>query len=295
MKSVIVIVGPTGVGKTKLSVELAKKLNGEVINADSTQIYKELNIATAKVTEEEKEGIPHHLFDIRTIKEDYTVYDYQKDCRKKIDELLKKNIVPILVGGTGLYIKSCIYDYQFEEGSIQNQYEELTDEEIYQKLIAVDPNTNIHKNNRKRVVRAYNYYLETGKPFSEKEATKKLIYPTVVIGLTTDREILYQRINDRVDEMVRQGLLEEAKKIYDSNIRTKAVMTPIGYKELFSYFDGTDNLEHCLELIKQNSRRYAKRQYTWFHNQMKVTWFDVNFHNFKETVEEVYQYLLTVI
>lgn len=295
MKTVVVIVGPTGVGKTKLSVELAKKLHGEIINGDSTQIYRELDIATAKVTEEEKEGIPHHLFDIRNIAEDYTVYDYQKDCRNKIDELLKQEITPIIVGGTGLYIKSVIYDYQFEEGTIHDQYEEWTDSELYQKLLEVDPNTDIHQNNRKRVIRAYNYFLETGKPFSEKETTEQLIYPVVVIGLTTDRETLYTRINHRVDEMVKNGLLEEAKKIYDSKIRTKAVMTPIGYKELFPYFEGMESLENCLETIKKNSRRYAKRQYTWFHNQMKVTWFDVNFKQFQETVEEVYQYLLTVL
>lgn len=295
MIPVVVIVGPTGVGKTKLSVELAKKLNGEIINADSTQIYRNLNIATAKVTEEEKEGIPHHLFDIRNIEENYTVYDYQKDSRKKIDELTSKSIVPILVGGTGLYIKSCIYDYQFEEGTITEQYDELSNEEIYKKLLDVDPNTEIHKNNRKRVIRAYNYYLETGKKFSEKEVTEKLLYPVIFIGLTTDRKELYERINNRVDKMLENGLLDEAKQIYESNIRTKAVMTPIGYKELFPYFDGTDTLENCLELVKRNSRRYAKRQYTWFHNQMNVTWFDVNFQNFKETVAEVYQYILTLI
>ena len=295
MKPVIIIVGPTGVGKTKLSVELAKKLHGEIINADSTQIYQGLDIATAKVTEDEKEGIPHHLFDIRGIEEDYTVYDYQKDCRRQIDTLLQQNIVPILVGGTGLYIKAAVYDYHFTEGKFNDQYESLSDEELYQKLLAVDPDTTIHKNNRKRVIRAYNYYLETGKPFSTKEITEKLVYSVVTIGLTTDREILYQRINHRVDNMVEQGLLEEAKKIYDSNIRSKAVMTPIGYKELFPYFEGTDTLENCLDKIKQNSRKYAKRQYTWFRNQMKVTWFDVNFQNFQETVEEVYQYLKTTM
>ena len=295
MKPVIIIVGPTGVGKTKLSVELAKKLGGEIINADSTQIYEELNIATAKVTEKEKEGIPHHLFDIKGIKEEYTVYDYQKDCRKEFDTLLHQNIVPILVGGTGLYIKAAVYDYQFTEGKFNSQYESLSDAELYQMLLAVDPNTTIHQNNRKRVIRAYNYYLETGKSFSTKEITEKLIYPVITIGLTTDREMLYQKINNRVDDMVKQGLLKEAKKIYDSNIRSKAVMTPIGYKELFPYFEGNDTLEHCLDKIKQNSRKYAKRQYTWFRNQMKVTWFDVNFQNFQETVEEVYQYLKTTM
>ena len=292
MKSVIVIVGPTGVGKTKLSIELAKKLNGEIINADSTQIYKGLDIATAKIKEHEKEGIPHHLFDIKEITENYTVFDYQKDSRKVIDTLLEQGKTPILVGGTGLYIKASLYDYQFEPGKNENQYDDLTDEELYQKLLTVDPNTEIHKNNRKRVVRAYNYYLETGKPFSQKEKTDVLKYQTIVIGLTTNRDVLYERINKRVDEMVEEGLLEEASRIYQSGIRTKAVMTPIGYKELFPYFEQKKSLEECFELMKKNSRHYAKRQMTWFRNSMNVNWFTVDFSHFENTVEEVLHFIL---
>lgn len=287
---VIVVLGPTAVGKTKMSVELAKLLNGEIINVDSTQIYKDLDIATAKIKEEEKEGIPHHLFDIRNIKEDYTVYDYQKDCRSKIDEILNKNKIPILVGGTGLYIKAALYDYKFND-EVNNQFEELTNEEIYNKLKELDENIDIHINNRKRLVRALNYCLNNNLKFSEKEKTDKLLYDTVFIGLTTDRNILYDRINKRVDVMVKDGLLEEAKKIYDSNIRTKAVMTPIGYKELFPYFENKKSLEECLDLIKQNSRKYAKRQYTWFNNQMDVVWFNVDFDNFNNTIKEVYKYI----
>ena len=291
MKPVIVIVGPTGVGKTKLSIELAKKLNGEIINGDSTQVYCELDIATAKVTEEEKENIPHHLFDFKDIKEDYTVYDYQKDSRKVIEKLREENKTPILVGGTGLYLKASLYDYKFTDGKIDEQYDHLTNEELYQKLLSVDPDTNIHINNRKRVIRAYNYYLETGKMFSKKEKNDTLLYPTIFIGLTTTREVLYERINHRVDEMVKLGLLEEAKKIYDSNIRTKAVLTPIGYKELFPYFDGKQTLDSCIEEIKKNSRHYAKRQFTWFYNSMNVNWFTVDFGHFDNTIEEVYQYI----
>ena len=290
---VIVILGPTAVGKTKMSVELAKLLNGEIINVDSTQIYKNLDIATAKIKEEEKEGIPHHLFDIKNIKEDYTVYDYQKDCRNKIDEILKKNKTPILVGGTGLYIKAALYDYKFND-EVNNQFEDLTNEEIYNKLKELDENIDIHINNRKRLVRALNYCINNNLKFSEKEKTDKLLYDTVFIGLTTDRNILYDRINKRVDGMVKDGLLEEARKIYDSNIRTKAVMTPIGYKELFSYFENKKSLEECLDLIKQNSRKYAKRQYTWFNNQMKVTWFNVDFDNFNNTIKEVYNYITSL-
>ena len=288
---VIVILGPTAVGKTKMSVELAKRLNGEVINADSTQIYKELDIATAKIKEEEKDNIPHHLFDIKNIEENYTVYEYQKDCRYVIDDIISRKKTPILVGGTGLYIKASLYDYKFEEENNDNQFENLSNEDIYNKLKTIDNNIDIHINNRKRLVRALNYCLNNNLKFSEKEKTNKLLYDTIFIGLTCERSILYERINKRVDEMVNNGLLDEAKKIYESNIRTKAVMTPIGYKELFPYFKGEKKLNECLEKIKQNSRKYAKRQYTWFNHQMNVVWFNVDFANFNKTIDEVYNYI----
>ncbi len=289
---IICIVGPTGVGKTKMSIELAKKLNGEVVNADSTQVFKTLDIATAKVTNEEKENIPHHLFDIKNIEEDYTVFDYQKDARKIIDNIIKRGKTPIVVGGTGLYIKALFYDYKFEEENKNiNLYEGITNEELYKKLLKIDPNCDIHPNNRKRVIRALNYYEINKKPMSEKEKTDKLLYDVKFIGLTTDRNNLYDRINKRVDKMVDLGLIDEAKRIYDSNIRSKAVLTPIGYKELFSYFDGEISLDDALNLIKQRSRKYAKRQYTWFNNQMNVKWFNVNFDNFDETIDNVIKYI----
>ena len=288
---IIVIVGPTGVGKTKLSIELAKIYNGEVINADSTQIYKDLDIATAKVTEKEKEGIPHHLIDIKNIDEEYTVYNYQKDCRNKIEEIRARNKTPIIVGGTGLYINAVLYDYKFEEEKYNNSYENYNTNELYQKLINIDPNTNIHKNNRKRIIRALNYYQNNNKPMSEKETTKNMLYDAYIIGLTTNREELYDRINKRVDTMFINGLENEAKKIYNTNVRSKAVMTPIGYKELFEYFDNNITKEEAIELIKKRSRNYAKRQYTWFNNKLNVKWFDVNFNNFNETVNNVKKYI----
>lgn len=291
MTRVICIVGPTGVGKTKLSIELAKKLNGEIINADSTQIYKGMNIATAKITEEEKEDIPHHLFDIKDIEDDYTVFDYQKDCRLKIKEIQEKGKTPILVGGTGLYIKAALYDYKFEVENNLNSYDKYTNEQLYNKLLSIDPMTKIHMNNRKRVVRALNYFDNTNTPLSNKEKTDKLLYDVTFIGLTTNREILYDRINKRVDIMLENGLLEEAKKIYDTNIRSKAVLTPIGYKELFEYFDNKCILEESIELIKQRSRKYAKRQYTWNKHQIPVNWFDVDFNNFDNTVKEVIDFI----
>ena len=288
---IICIVGPTGVGKTKLSIELAKRLNGEVINADSTQVYRNLDIATAKVTESEKEGIPHHLFDIKDITDTYTVYDYQKDSREVIDDIIKRDKTPILVGGTGLYIKASLYDYNFEEENNTYDFSDLTNDELYDKLLSIDPNTTIHKNNRKRVERALSYYYNNNEVLSSKEKTDKILYDTVFIGLTTDRETLYKRINDRVDVMLKNGLLDEAKKIYDTGIRSKAVMTPIGYKELFEYFDSKVSLEEAIELIKKRSRNYAKRQYTWNKHQLNVNWFDVDFNNFENTVNPVINFI----
>lgn len=288
---VIVVVGPTGVGKTKLSIELAKKLNGEIVNADSTQIYKDLNIATAKVTEEEKCNIPHHLFDIKDIKEDYSVYQYQKDGRKVLNDIIKRGKTPIIVGGTGLYIKSLLYNYEFEEEIESKNFDSKTIEELYKELKEIDPNTTIHPNNRKRIERALNYYYSNNKTMSSKEKNNKLLYDSVFIGLTCNRDILYNRINNRVDLMVKDGLIKEAKKIYDTNIRSKAVMTPIGYKELFTYFNGESTLDEALELIKKRSRNYAKRQYTWNNHQIPVRWFNVDFTNFDNTVKEVLDYL----
>lgn len=292
MNKIIGIVGPTGVGKTKLSIALAKKLDGEIINCDSTQVYEKLNIATAKVTEEEMEGVRHHLLSFKTLEENYTVYDFQKDARKCIEEILKRGKTPILVGGTGLYLKAVLYDYQFEKETSSIHYEE-SNEELYDRLLKVDPHTNIHKNNRRRIERYLSYYDTTGKRRNEKEKAEPL-YDFCLIGLTTDRQTLYDRINKRVDCMLEEGLLQEAKRIYESKIRTKAVLTPIGYKELFPYFDGNCSIEESINNIKQNSRRYAKRQYTWFYHQMEVVWFSVHFENFMETIQEVYQYILKI-
>ena len=290
---VIVIVGPTGVGKTKLSIELAKKLNGEIINADSTQVYRGMDIGTAKVTKEEMDGVVHHLLDIKNIDEDYTVYDYQKDSRKCIDEIISRGHIPIMVGGTGLYIKASLYNYEFKDEESKSYVSDtLSNDELYDMLLKIDPNTTIHKNNRKRVMRALNYYYANGKIMDNH--SDKLLYDAVFIGLTTDRDTLYNRINERVDVMVNNGLLDEANRIYKSNIRSKAVMTPICYKELFPYFEGTKELNECLDDIRQASRKYAKRQYTWNKHQFDVKWFDVDFDNFSNTVDNVLEYIKNV-
>ena len=285
---VIVITGPTATGKSDLGIYLAHKLNGEIINADSTQVYKGLDIATNKI--QDTEGIKHYLFNEKDLREDYTVFDYQKDARKIIDDILARGKVPILVGGTGLYINATLYDYKFEDKA-NEEYEGVSNDELYKMLLEVDPNTNIHLNNRVRVISALNYYKANGKPYSEKEKDFKLLYDTIFIGLTTDRDILYYKINKRVDKMVQLGLVNEAREIYDLGIRSKAVMTPIGPKELFDYFDGKISLEEAIDLIKSKSRKYAKRQYTWFHNQMKLKWFETNYDNFSKTEEDVLKYI----
>ena len=290
MKKIIVILGPTGVGKTKLSVELAKRLNGEIINADSMQIYKGLDIGTAKIKEEEKEGIPHHLFDIKEVREDYSIYNYQIDGRKVINDIIKRGKTPIIVGGTGLYIKSLLYDYNLNYEKESDTYDTLSTEELYNKLLELDKNAVVDKNNRRRVIRAINYYKENNKSISDNK-TNKLLYDVVFIGLTTDREKLYQIINNRVDKMINDGLINEVKKFFDEGIYSKPLINGIGYKELYKYFEKEISLEEAIEKIKQNSRRYAKRQYTFFNNQLPVVWFDVDFNCFSNVIDSVCDYL----
>lgn len=287
---IIVITGPTAVGKTRLSIELAKKLNGEIINADAMQVYKGLNIGTAKITEEEKENIPHHLFDIKEVDEDYTIYHYQQDCRKVIEDILRRGKTPILVGGTGLYIKSALYDYQLSEEKETNTYDELTTEEIYNELIKLDKDIDIDKNNRRRLIRALNYYKENNSSIT-KNKTDKLLYDTLFIGLTTNRENLYQKINQRVEEMITNGLIEEVKYYYDKNIKTKPLLNGIGYKEIYNYFEGKSTKEESIEKIKQNSRHYAKRQYTFFNHKLPVVWFETDYNNFNNTIKKVINYI----
>ena len=280
---IIGIVGPTGVGKTKLSVALAKKYNAIIINCDAMQVYKDLNIGTAKVTEEEKEGIPHFLFDIRDVNEEYTVYDYQKDCRELLEKYKDRNI--IIVGGTGLYLKAALYDYRFnEESGSRTDYSAYSNEELYKKVLEKDKNSKIHPNNRVRMERFLN------KELTEPVEPVKL-YDHLLIGLTTDREVLYDRINKRVDIMVENGLLDEVRNFYNNKVYSKPLMGGIGYKELYDYFDNKVSLEEALNKIKQNSRRYAKRQYTFFNNQLDVKWFDVDFNCFDNTIKDVINYV----
>ncbi len=284
---IICVVGPTGVGKTKMSIKLAKIFNGEIINADSMQVYKELDIGTAKVKPNEKCGVKHHLFDIREVNDDYSVYDYQSDARKKIDEILASKKVPILVGGTGYYIKTALYDYVFLEEMVENDYSNLSDEEIYERILKYECGVAIDKNNRKRNERLLTK-LEMG-TFQNQDF--KLIYDDVYfVGLTTNRDELYKRIDQRVMDMLVE-LIDEVKPFYLNNVRSKAIMNGIGYKEFYPFFENKSSLKDCVEKVKQNSRNYAKRQYTWFLNQMDVKWFSVDYQDFDKTVLEVSQYI----
>ena len=279
---ILCVVGPTAVGKTKLSIELAKKYNAIIINCDAMQVYKGLDIGTAKVTKEEMEGIPHKLLGFVDVNYNYTVFDYQKDARNILKEYKDHNI--IFVGGTGLYLKAALYDYRFSIDDDNKTYDEYTNEELYDMCLKKDKNCNIHVNNRKRLIRFLNK-----KDIINVEP--KPLYDIKVIGLTTDRETLYKKINERVDKMLELGLVNEVKKFYDLNIRSKALLTGIGYKEIYSYLDGKITLDEAIDLIKKNSRHYAKRQYTWFNHQMNVKWFDTCYNDFNKTISEVEEYI----
>ena len=288
MKDIIVIVGPTGIGKTKLSIELAKKLDAEIINGDSVAIYKNLDIGSAKPTIEERENIPHHLIDIKEVDEDYSVFDYQKDCRKKIEEISSRGKRIIIVGGTGLYIKAALYDYNFTEGTTYKEYNDLSNEEILNKLKEYNLSNYPETNNRRRLVRLLNK-LENDEQITNNK--DKLLYHIKVIGLTTDRETLYERINKRVDIMFENGLLEEIESLKDKYNNSRILNSGIGYKEFYDYLFNNKSLEEVKEEIKKDSRRFAKRQYTFFNHQFQTTWFNSNINSFNDTIIEVLNYL----
>lgn len=271
-----------------MSIELAKRIDAEIINADSMQVYKDLNIGTAKITEKEKEGIPHHLFDIVEPTNMYTVYDYQKDARDIINDVLSRGKKVIIVGGTGLYIKALLYDYKFIKEDKTYDFSKMSNEEILDKINSYNLDINLHINNRKRLERVltklYNNNMQT-------EKTDTVLYDFVAIGLTTTRDNLYKIIDNRVDKMIEDGLIDEVEELYKKNIHSKAINTGIGYKELYKYFDKEISLDEAVSLIKKNSRHYAKRQYTFFNNQMNIKWFNTNYEDFSLTVEEVYNYI----
>lgn len=289
---IIVIVGPTAVGKTALSIELAKSFNGELINGDSMQVYRGLDIGTAKVTEKEAEGLPHHLIDIKDPGDPFTVSDFKEAASQKITEITEKGKLPIIVGGTGLYIESLLFDISHGGEAKPNQafrdeMDSLAREEgreaLHEKLREKDPVSAelIHPNNVRRVIRALEVMHETGHPFSKYQSEKKKepLYEAFVIGLTTDRSVLYDRINRRVDQMIDSGLVDEAEKLIRQVPEDAQSLKGIGYKELIPYIQGRMPLEEAVETIKQHSRNYAKRQLTWFRNRFEIDyWADLIEH-----------------
>ncbi|MDD3383370.1 MAG: tRNA (adenosine(37)-N6)-dimethylallyltransferase MiaA [Bacilli bacterium] len=294
MSKIIVIGGQTATGKSKLAVELAKKINGIIINGDSMQVYKEMNIGTAKIKEEGKGGISHYLFDIVSVKDSFSVAEYKELATKKINEIIEQKRVPIIVGGTGLYLRSVLYDYDFNK-EIKNdslaKYGDKTNQELYDllKKYDLDSALQIHPNNRKRVLRAISIYESSGKTktYWLSKQKHKLAYDCLFIGLTMDRKNLYNSINKRVDEMFLEGLEAEVRTIIKSASPNSTCLQAIGYKEFIPYFSGLINKEQLVELIKKNTRRYAKRQYTFFNNQFKVTWYDTNTHSLTDIVNKI--------
>ena len=291
MSKIILIVGPTGTGKTTLSIELAKKYDAVILNADSTQVYTEPLIATAKIKENEKENIEHYLFDIVSLNEDYTLYDYQKDGRRLLDKFISENKNVIIVGGSGLYVKALLYNYVLEDKKeINIDFSEYSNEELMDKVLALDPESDIHINNRQRLEGFLKHYYETGKVIKKTDEINNKLYNFISIGLKSDRETLYKMLDKRVDSMFNEGLLDEAERLYKMNLKNYTNI--IGYKELNEYFNGNISLDEAKELIKRNTRRYAKRQFTWFNNQMKdIKWFNVNYDNFYDTIREIENYL----
>lgn len=286
MSKIFAIVGPTACGKTKVSIELAKYLNAEIINADAVQVYKDVNIGTAKITKEEMEGIPHHLIDYVSLDKKYTIYDYQNDGRNILNKLINENKNIVIVGGSGLYIKSLLYDYNLEPEIVNpNNYDDLTNEELKSLVNKIDSNNDIHINNRKRLLRYLIHYNNTGNIIKNSELKDKPLYDFKMIYLKPDRKELYSIINNRVDTMINSGLVSEAKNLFDKNINTNSI---IGYKELNEYFRGSISLNDAIELIKKNTRHYAKRQLTWINNQFKdKIEVNVNYNNFNSTIKEV--------
>lgn len=291
MSKIILIVGPTGTGKTTLSINLAKKYDAVILNADSTQVYTEPLIATAKIKEHEKENIEHYLFDVVSLNDDYTLYDYQKDGRRLLDRFISENKNVIIVGGSGLYVKALLYNYVLEDKKeINIDFSEYSNEELKNKVLALDPESDIHVNNRQRLESFLKHYYETGKVIKKTDEINNKLYNFISIGLKSDRETLYKMLDKRVDSMFNEGLLDEAERLYKMNLKNYTNI--IGYRELNEYFNGNITLEEAKELIKRNTRRYAKRQFTWFNNQMKdIKWFNVNYDNFYDTIKEVENYL----
>jgi len=279
----LIIAGPTASGKTALSVELAKRLNGEIISADSMQVYRGMDIGTAKVTSEEMQGVPHHLIDILEPHEEWNVMEFCRLAAEKIDEIASRGRLPILAGGTGFYIHALAYGAEFEEETkckVREQLEKRSDEDLYEYLQQVDPASceTIHMNNRKRVIRALEYYEQTGNRMSELNARlkeKEAVYDLCFLVLDLDRAVLYERIDRRVDIMLEQGLVDEVRGLRDAGYHREMVsMKGLGYKEILAYLDGEISLEEAVYVLKRDTRHFAKRQLTWMRREKDVTFLE---------------------
>lgn len=304
----IVITGPTGVGKTELSIRLAKKINGEIISADSIQVYRYFNIGSAKITPSEMQGVKHYLIDILNPDEEFNVYRFKQFALEAMHEIYAKNKIPIIVGGTGFYIQSILYDIDFsteesEDRAVREKYEEIAAvhgaDYLHGMLKEVDPKSAefIHKNNIKRVIRALEYYEHTGEQISvhnEREAGKQSPYNFMYFVLNRERDILYQRINKRVDKMIDDGLVEEVKGLLDMGYSRNLVsMQGLGYKEIAAFLNGEYTLEDAIERIKQDTRHFAKRQLTWFRREKEVTF--VNYEDYENDIERICEVFVQMI
>ena len=284
---IIVICGPTASGKTALSIELAKKINGEIISSDSMQIYKNMDIGTAKPSKEEMQGIPHHLLDFVEPNQRYSVAEFKKDAETAIEEILAKGKTPIIVGGTGLYVDSLIYGIEYQDIELDEKYrQELENRvekeglsKIYEEAQKIDPQATekISPNDKKRILRVLEIYKATGKNKTEQEAEsrkKGVKYDYIVFAINWERELLYERINKRVDIMIEQGLIEEVKQLLEKYDEFPTAMQGLGYKEVVEYLQGTTSKEEMIEKIKMETRRYAKRQITWFKKNKQTIWIE---------------------
>ena len=295
MPKVIVIVGPTAVGKTKLSIALAKKCQVEIISGDSMQIYRGMDIGTAKVTPVEMEGVAHHLIDCRHFSENYSVMDFQREVRKEIAKISERGHLPMIVGGTGLYIKAALYDYHFDDQgrdeAFLSRFADMDNAKLHAYLASIDPQSarSIHMNNRRRVLRAIEIYETTGKTKSEQIQTNQQqpLYETLFIGLELEREQLNTRINERVEQMFADGLYDEFCRLVEQGAKPDMQsMKAIGYQELFALKEGQVTLAEAKEQIALHSRRYAKRQMTWFRHQMPVHFLKVDLDCFEHTIAQ---------
>jgi len=288
---IVVLVGPTAVGKSALAVALAQRLNGEVISGDSVQIYKELTIGSAKPSLADQDGVVHHLIDVYELGQPYSVADFQREVRAKIEDITRRNKTVILCGGTGFYVKAALYDYVFDHAARDHDYEATlaghSNAELYAMLVSVDPLTALkfHPNNRIRILRALGYYHATQQVISAQSNKEQALYDFIGIGLTMDRARLYARIDDRVDAMLQAGLLEEVQGLN----KFKDQIQAIGYNELFDYEANRLSYEEAVALIKQRSRQLAKRQFTWFRHQMPLQWIDTTSRPFDEVLDQALQ------